>query len=196
MFTVLQIQLACEKFKEEVPRWQSLDKHERLRVIMSNRPDLIESEMSGLAFDSLQQCFRPGDIEAMFTIEPLTPVLHNEIFIIVDSAGGGPHSDYALVSFQRDRGNVTIVGIESLNTKEPSKQFYLLEEHIRALRQLRQLEAYSFKYKEAANTFQKSRMALSGKIVGVKALRTISPSVSSWGVIGHWRAFCIKRRGA
>ena len=268
MFTVLQIQLACEKCKEEgkaancvhmlhlVPRWQSSDKHERLRVIMSDRPDLIESELSGLAFDSLQQCFRPGDIEAMFTIEPLIPVLHNEIFIIVDPAGGGPHSDYALVSLQRDRGNVTIVGIESLNTKEPSKQFYLLEEHIRELRRniyrsnspvtvfvernlafeaehhkhalrhlegvrfheddkagrvgvlttetvkyaamelfnmmlrekrvsvcrhfhsrepreikvrLReQLDVYSFQYKEAANTFQKSRTALSGKIGGLK----------------------------
>jgi hypothetical protein len=268
MFTVLQIQLACEKCKEDgkaancihmlhlVPRWQSSEKHERLRVVMSDRPDLIESELSGLAFDSLQQCFRPGDIEAMFTIEPMPPVLHNEIFIIVDPAAGGPHSDYALVSFQRDRGNVTLIGIESLNTKEPSKQFFLLEEHIRALRQniyrsnspitvfvernlgfeaehhkhalshiqgvrfhederagrvgvlttesvkhaamelfnmmlrekrvsicaffhsrepqeikikLReQLEVYSFQYKEAANTFQKSRTALSGKIGGLK----------------------------
>ena len=268
MFTVLQIQLACEKCKEDgkaascvhmlhlVPRWQSSEKHERLRVVMSDRPDLIESELSGLAFDSLQQCFRPGDIDAMFTLEPMQPLLHNEIFIVVDPAGGGPHSDYALISFQRDRGNVTIIGVETLNTKEPSKQFYLLEEHINALRRnvyrsnspvtifvernlafeaehhkralshipgvrfhedakagrvgvlttesvkyaamelfnmmlrerriaictyfhsrqqkenkvkLReQLEVYSFQYKEAANTFQKSRTALSGKIGGLK----------------------------
>jgi hypothetical protein len=90
-----------------VPRWRSSEKYERLRVVMSDRPDLIESELSGLAFDSLQQCFRPGDIEAMFTIGTMPPVLHNEIFIIVDPAVGGPHSDYALVSFQWDRGNVT-----------------------------------------------------------------------------------------
>jgi hypothetical protein len=268
MFTVLQIQLACERCKEEgkaascvhmlhlVPRWQSSEKHERLRIIMSDRPDLIESELSGLAFDSLQQCFRPGDIEAMFTIEPMPPLLHNDIFVVVDPAGGGPHSDYAVVSFQRQRGNLTVIGIESLNTKEPSKQFALLEEHIRRLRQnvyrsnspvtvyvernlgfeaehhrhalghvegvqfhvdhkagrvgvlttdtvkyaamelfnvmlrekrvalckhfhsrephemrvkLReQLEVYSFQYKEAANTFQKSRTALSGKVGGLK----------------------------
>ena len=268
MFTVLQIELACQQCKDEgkaascvhmlhlVPRWQSSEKHERLRVIMADRPDLIESELSGLAFDSLQQCFRPGDIEAMFTIEPLPPTLHNEIFIVVDPAGGGPHSDYALVSFQRERGNITVTGIESLNTKEPSKQFALLEEHIRKLRhnvyrsnsiitvfvernlafeaehhkhalghlervrfftdekagrvgvlttetvkygamemfsillrekrvsvckhfhsrspdemkvRLReQLEVYSFQYKEAANTFQKSRTALSGKVGGLK----------------------------
>ena len=31
-----------------------------------------------------------------------------------------------------------------------------------------QLEVYSFQYKEAANTFQKSRTALSGKIGGLK----------------------------
>ena len=268
MFTVLQIELACQACKDEgkaascvhmlhlVPRWQSSEKHERLRVIMSDRPDLIESELAGLAFDSLQQCFRPGDIDAMYTIEPLVPTLHNEIFIVVDPAGGGPHSDYALVSFQRERGNIAITGIESLSTKEPSKQFALLEEHIRKLRQnvyrsnsivtvfvernlafeaehhkhalghldrvrfytdekagrvgvlttegvkygamelfsimlreqrvsvckhfhsrspiemkvrLReQLEVYSFQYKEAANTFQKSRTALSGKVGGLK----------------------------
>lgn len=110
-----------------VPRWQSSEKHERLRQIMADRPDLIESELSGLAFDSLQKCFRPADIEAMFTIEPLFPLLHNDIFIVVDPAGGGPHSDYALVSFQRDRGTITVIGIESLNTKEPANQFQLLE---------------------------------------------------------------------
>ena len=31
-----------------------------------------------------------------------------------------------------------------------------------------QLEVYSFQYKEALNTFQKSRAALSGKIGGMK----------------------------
>jgi hypothetical protein len=97
----------CIHMLHLVPRWRSSEKYERLRVVMSDRPDLIESELSGLAFDSLQQCFRPGDIEAMFTIGTMPPVLHNEIFIIVDPAVGGPHSDYALVSFQRDRGNVT-----------------------------------------------------------------------------------------
>ncbi len=44
-------------------------------------------------------------------------------------------SDYALLSLQRHRGNVTIVGIDILShCKEPSKQFALVEEHITALR--------------------------------------------------------------
>jgi hypothetical protein len=192
----------------------------------------------------------------MFTIEPMIPVLHAEIVIMIDPAAGGPHSDYSLVSIQRIRGNVTIVGMESINTKEPAKQFALVEEHISKLRQnvyrtrspvkifvernlgfeaehhrralshiegvtfyedvkagrvgvlttesvkycamelvnimLRekricicrfmhsrdikamkirmreQLEIYSFQYKEAINTFQKSRQALSGKVGGCK----------------------------
>ena len=268
MFTVLQIQLACEACKEAgkssecvhllhlVPRWQSSDKHRKLKTIMQDRPDLIESELSGLAFDSLQCCFRPRDIEVFLSQEPLPPLLNAEIFIVIDPAGGGPHSDYAIVSFQRNRGTVTITGIDTLNTKEPSKQFLLLEEHIHKLRsnlyrssskvtifvernlafeaehhkhalqhlpnvtfhvddkagrvgvlttdsvkyaameifnvmlrerrvsickhfhsrepkemkiKLReQLEVYSFQYKEALNTFQKSRAALSGKIGGMK----------------------------
>jgi hypothetical protein len=102
---------------------------------MQDRPDLIESELSGLAFDSLQQCFRPGDIEAMFAQEALIPPLNDDIYLIVDPAAGGPGSDYALLSMQRHRGNVTIVGIDILSgCKEPSKQFALIEEHIAALR--------------------------------------------------------------
>jgi len=101
---------------------------------MQDRPDLIESELSGLAFDSLQCCFRPCDIEQLFSQECLPPLLNSEIFVVVDPAGGGPHSDYAIVSFQRNRGTVTITGIDCLNTKEPSKQFLLLEEHIHKLR--------------------------------------------------------------
>ena len=54
------------------------------------------------------------------------------IHVVMDSVDGSPHSDYAVVSFQRGRGTVKIPGMECLNTKEPSKQsrFLLLEEHI------------------------------------------------------------------
>lgn len=50
MFSVLQVQLACEKCKEDgkasdcvhmlhlVPRWQSSDKHVKLKTIMQDRP--------------------------------------------------------------------------------------------------------------------------------------------------------------
>ena len=50
MFTVLQVQLACEKCKEDgkatdcvhmlhlVQRWQSSDKHVKLKTIMQDRP--------------------------------------------------------------------------------------------------------------------------------------------------------------
>jgi hypothetical protein len=98
--------------------------------------DLIESELSGLAFDSLQQCFRTEDIDALFSQEPMTPLLNDDIYIVIDPAAGGPGSDYALVAFQRNRGNITIVGVDVLSgCKEPSKQFRLVEEHIQKLRE-------------------------------------------------------------
>ena len=294
MFTVKQIELACEKCKKDgkaaeckhmlylAPRWQSSEKHERLRTIMADRPDLIESELAGLAFDSLQQCFRPDDIKTMFSQEPMQPILNAEIFIVVDPAAGGPQSDYAFISFQRHRGNVTIVGIETLNTKEPSKQFELLEGHIAKLRQnvyrssspvviivernlgfeaehhkhalshipgvrfhedeaagrvgalttdsvkyaamellnvlLRekcvaickhfvarepekikkkledQLGIYSFQYKEAANTFQKTRTALSGKVGGLKDDLAICLQLGCyWTAVGVARAVATVR---
>ena len=70
IFKTFSVELACSACKEAgkatdckhmlhlVPAWQSSEKHIRLKKVMEDRPDLIASELSGLAFDSLQQCFR------------------------------------------------------------------------------------------------------------------------------------------
>jgi hypothetical protein len=42
-------------------------------VIMQDRPDLIQSELAGLAFDSLQEAFRATDIDRMYDSQALTP---------------------------------------------------------------------------------------------------------------------------
>lgn len=75
---------------------------------MQDRPDLIQSELSGLAFDSLQCVFRPADIEVMFGQEPPDAVLNGDIYLFIDPAAGGPQSDYAILSFQRHKGLVTV----------------------------------------------------------------------------------------
>lgn len=75
---------------------------------MQDRPDLIQSELSGLAFDSLQCVFRPVDVEVMFAQEPPEQELNADIYIFIDPAAGGPQSDYALLSFQRQKGMVTV----------------------------------------------------------------------------------------
>ena len=58
VFSQLQVTLACEQCKNDgkaaqckhmlhlVPQWQSSARHERLKAIMSDRPDLIQSELS------------------------------------------------------------------------------------------------------------------------------------------------------
>ena len=91
-----------------VPQWQSAERHRKLKVMMQDRPDLIKSELAGLAFDSLQQVFRKADIDAMFAAQPLALVKDQEIFIVIDPAAGGPSSDYAVVSFTRQRGVITV----------------------------------------------------------------------------------------
>lgn len=77
IFLSISVELACQNCKDTgksaeckhllhlVPRWQSSSRHERLKTIMSDRPDLIQSELAGLAFDALQQCFRAADIEVL-----------------------------------------------------------------------------------------------------------------------------------
>lgn len=120
LFTTISIQLACKQCIEEgkaaacvhmlhlVPRWQSSDRHVKLKTIMQDRPDLIESELSGLAFDSNQQIFKTAHIENMFAMTPPTPVLNEAVYLFVDPAAGGPQSDYAIVSVTRQKGMLTV----------------------------------------------------------------------------------------
>ena len=76
---------------------------------MQDRPDLIEAELSGLAFDSLQQVFRPEHIDVMFQ-QPMPPAIINEdVHVFIDPAAGGPYSDYAIVSVTRQKGMITVV---------------------------------------------------------------------------------------
>ena len=75
---------------------------------MQDRPDLIESELSGLAFDSLQQVFKPEHLEVMFN-QPMPAVIVNEdIHLFIDPAAGGPYSDYAMLSVTRQKGLITV----------------------------------------------------------------------------------------
>ena len=82
----------------------------KLKTIMQDRPDLIESELSGLAFDSLQQCFKPEHIDAMFKQPMPPPVINEDVHVFIDPAAGGPYSDYAIVSVTRQKGLITVIG--------------------------------------------------------------------------------------
>lgn len=75
---------------------------------MSDRPDLIQSELAGLAFDALQQCFRADDINLMMTMIPPEIPWKSRVFIVVDPAAGGPQSEFAIVSFIREKGIITV----------------------------------------------------------------------------------------
>ena len=120
LFTTLSVTLACDACREEgkaaecphmlhlVPRWQSGDRHMKLKTVMQDRPDLIESELSGLAFDSNQQLFKSSQLDTMFAQDPPTPVLNEAVYLFIDPAGGGPQSDYAVLSVTRQKGMLTV----------------------------------------------------------------------------------------
>ena len=88
--------------------WQSEERHRKLKIMMQDRPDLIQSELAGLAFDSLQQVFRKSDIAIAMALKPLPLPDNPVVFVVIDPAAGGPQSDYAVVSIVRERGNVTV----------------------------------------------------------------------------------------
>lgn len=127
MFSTFCVELACAACKDAgkqasckhmlhlVPSWQSSEKHIRLKTIMQDRPDLIQSELSGIAFDSLQQAFRPKDLDLMFSTAAPAPVLYQTICIFIDPAAGGPGSDYAVVSVTRNKGVLTVCCLEFIS---------------------------------------------------------------------------------
>ena len=82
----------------------------KLKTIMQDRPNLIESELSGLAFDSLQQVFKPEHIDMMFKQPMPPPVINEDVHVFIDPAAGGPYSDYAIVSVTRQKGLITVIG--------------------------------------------------------------------------------------
>ena len=97
-FTSLSVQLACKKciaagkatecvhMLHLVPRWQSSDRHVKLKTIMQDRPDLIESELSGLAFDSCQQVFKTEDLNIMFSQPAPQLVINEDVYVFIDPA--------------------------------------------------------------------------------------------------------------
>lgn len=120
LFNIYQVQLACDACIEQgkasqcvhrlhlIPRWQSSDRHELLKTVMQDRPDLIESELAGLAFDAAQTVFRAPDLDVMFSQPPPPPQVNEDVHLFIDPAAGGPGSDYAILSITRHKGLVTV----------------------------------------------------------------------------------------
>jgi len=136
LFNIYQVQLACDACIEKggasqcvhrlhlIPRWQSSDRHELLKTVMQDRPDLIESELAGLAFDAAQTVFRSADLDIMFSQEPPAPLINEDVHIFIDPAAGGPGSDYAILSITRQKGLVTVSPeIDHSRGKQPADVF-------------------------------------------------------------------------
>ena len=147
MFKAIQIQLACQACIEAekshecnhmnhlIPRWQDSDKHRRLKTIMSDRPDLINSELGGVAIGNNDQCFKVVDLKRMFENKIYIQIpLSSCFFCTVDPCAGGENSDFALVSFMICNGIYHILGAEALQTKDPFRTFSLLDAHIQKVR--------------------------------------------------------------
>jgi len=117
LFKSVQIQLACQKCIDAerghecthnmhlIPAWHTEDKHDRLKIIMSERPDLINSEMSGVAFSSVDQAFRQCDLKRMFSsCPPIELPVNPQLMVCIDPCAGGQFSDFALVSLVYENG--------------------------------------------------------------------------------------------
>ena len=84
---------------------QDEEKHRRLKTIMSDRPDLINSELGGMAVAGTDQCFKQAYLKRMFAdMMPLNVEYSHPFYVSVDPAAGGEKSDFAVISFWIHRG--------------------------------------------------------------------------------------------
>ena len=97
---------------------------------MQDRPDLIESELSGLAFDSLQQVFKAEHIEVMFKQPIPPPIINEDVHIFIDPAAGGPYSDYAVLSATRQKGMITVSRASAWACHKGPEFHELLPQHL------------------------------------------------------------------
>jgi len=89
---------------------------------MSDRPDLINSEMGGVAFNSIDACFKQVDLKRMFNqIIHITIPTGNAFFVTVDPAAGGENSDFAVVSFTMLHGVYKVYICECVFYKHSKK---------------------------------------------------------------------------
>lgn len=102
---------------------------------MSDRADLINSELGGVAIGSNDQCFRAVDLKRSFeTHFPVQIKSHVSFFVTVDPCAGGQNSDFAIVSMLVCNGVYLMIGAETLSTKDPVKTFALLVKHVAEIR--------------------------------------------------------------
>jgi hypothetical protein len=66
----------------------------------------MQSELAGLAFDSLQQVFRKMDISMMFDMPPLPPIRDQMIWIVIGKRSEMINSRRVLTCFQTPRREV------------------------------------------------------------------------------------------
>lgn len=134
LFKSVQIQLACQKCIDAerghecthnmhlIPAWHTEDKHDRLKTIMSDRPDLINSEMSGVAFSSVDQAFRQCDLKRMFSnCPPIELPMNPQLMVCIDPCAGGQFSDFALVSLVYENGIFQVLRLIHARCKCPEK---------------------------------------------------------------------------
>ena len=84
---------------------QDEEKHRQLKTIMSDRPDLINSELGGMAVSGTTQCFKALYLQRMFSpADAAVLTFEQDFFVSVDPMAGGEKSDFAVVSFAIHRG--------------------------------------------------------------------------------------------
>ena len=103
---------------------------------MSDRPDLINSELGGMSVAGTDQCFKQAYLKRMFAeLAPLPVDYSHPFFVSVDPAAGGEKSDFAVISFWIHRGVYQVMCFFCIHHPLPTLYLVLFSRYFSTFRQ-------------------------------------------------------------
>jgi hypothetical protein len=123
VFNVLKFDLICEKCAlledvkkkmqcthkyQELPPWQSENKHSRLKFLMASQPELYLRETKGILSEGSNNPFKMGWVKRMIDNPRTVPTgTVSHVFIGIDPNGGGA-SKFGIVSGYFHQGRLVV----------------------------------------------------------------------------------------
>lgn len=130
----------CTHLLKELPRWQSGNKHKRIRAMMNQmgQQELLNQETMGITSGSCNAAFRQDSIHFLFddikNPRVIPKALTRHVFISIDPNGGGD-SRFAIVSVCYEGNNMIILGAEAVAARTPQEYELVLVKHIEKIRE-------------------------------------------------------------
>jgi hypothetical protein len=129
----------CPHNSNLMPKWFSSRKRKIVECLMRDNQEMFEREIGGITSATSKAFQNVRNMASLPRWSPHELYSTRFIFIVIDPTGGGK-SDFAIASFIKNAGIMTLVGAESVPAKTPTETNQIILDHVQALERIRGLE--------------------------------------------------------